>query len=470
MHRFLPLLTVLALPACGNETKLGTIDAEVEISPQLLDFQDIAVGSSAELAFQLDHIAGVDIDIRNVAITNIDGSFFTYEGEPSFTLEQGASDDLFVTYSPTQEGWHRATVEIVHTGKGARFVVDVRGHAVVPSLSVSPLGLDFGPVEPGSSASLPVTVTNDAGVAVAITDARLNNGAYTLDAVLPVDVPPNGSVVLDVVFTPTTALPVVSTLVLEVGSLALPTVSLRGNDCENGIPTAYDTDADGFTTCADDCNDADTEINPGAVETHDGVDEDCDGTIDNGTPGADDDGDGFCDDPTICTDGSLPGDCADGAVAVSPGAVEDLANGIDDDCDGIVDLGTSDLDGDGYAPEGLDCDDGDPLRAPGFTEVADGVDNDCDEIVDEGTSVFDDDGDGFCEAACTDGSVAGDCDDGRIDIFPAADEVGDFRDQDCDGAVDEGTDHADDDADGFTEIGGDCDDADALVNPALGNC
>jgi hypothetical protein len=470
MSRFLLVGPFLALSACKNDTELGAIDPELEISPQLLDFQNVAVGSAVELTFQLDHTGGLDADVRNIAVTNIDGTFFSYGGETSFAVPKDSSQEIAITYAPAAEGWHRATVEIVHTGEGGRFVVDVRGHAVVPALSVSPLGLDFGPVPTGTPVALEVTVTNDAGVPVQITDAVIGNGVFALDAVFPLDVPTTGSLPLSVVFTPETSLPVISTLVLEVGAVALPTVTLRGNDCENGIPSAYDADHDGFTTCAGDCVDDDASINPGAVEVHDGIDQDCDGAIDDGTPGADDDGDGFCDDPTVCTDGSLPGDCADGDAAVSPGAVEDLLNGIDDDCDGVVDLGTSDLDGDGYAPAGGDCDDQNALRAPGFAEVADGVDNDCDTVVDEGTSAYDDDGDGFCELACTDGSAAGDCDDARTDIFPGATEIGDFRDQDCDGTVDEGTDRADDDSDGFTEVGGDCDDADAAINPAMGNC
>ncbi len=470
MCRSSMLFAFLALSACGNDNRISEIDPVLAASPQLLDFQNVAVGSSAELAFQLDHTDGGATDVRNITVTNIDGTFFTFGGEKTFLMEQGASVQVPIGYAPTDEGWHRATVEIVYESEPGTVVLDVRGHGVVPQLTISPLGLDFGPVEPGGEKSLDVTVSNESGVAVDLTGDRVGNDVFTVDANYPLTVDNGTSQDIKVTFRPNTGVPVLSTLVLEVGSVALPTVSLRGNDCENGIPSAYDTDGDGFTTCAGDCDDSDPTINPGAVEVPDFINQDCDNKVDDGTPYGDDDNDGFCDDPLVCGDGSTPGDCADGDAAVSPNGVEDLSNGIDDDCDGVVDLGTSDLDGDGYAPAGGDCDDGNALRAPGLTEVADGVDNDCDVTIDETTSAYDDDGDGFCEIACTDGNPPGDCDDARFDVFPNAAELPDFRDQDCDGGVDEGTVNADDDSDGFTEVGGDCNDADANVNPAAGGC
>jgi hypothetical protein len=109
---------------------------------------------------------------------------------------------------------------------------------------------------------------------------------------------------------------------------------------------------------------------------------------------------------------------------------------------------------------------------PGAPELPDGLDNDCDNVVDEDTTVRDDDGDGYCEdlVACTDGSLPGDCNDGDLTMYPGGQEQPDGRDNDCDTEVDEGTINGDDDGDGFTEVGGDCDDSDPLTNPAAGNC
>jgi hypothetical protein len=125
----------------------------------------------------------------------------------------------------------------------------------------------------------------------------------------------------------------------------------------------------------------------------------------------------------------------------------------DMDCNDSCDL---DADNDGYddrARGGEDCDDTDASINPIATEVCDGVDNNCDGLIDEedpnlDTSTLldfyrDVDGDGFgltsaAQKACTVPSGAslidGDCDDDDPNTYPGAYEVPlDCIDQDCDG-------------------------------------
>ena len=92
------------------------------------------------------------------------------------------------------------------------------------------------------------------------------------------------------------------------------------NETDGGDP-ARDADDDGFVA-ADDCDDDDQTIHPGADEVaYDGIDQDCDGT-----DLVDVDEDGF--------DASEAGgtDCDDTNVAVNPDAVELPGDGLDNDC------------------------------------------------------------------------------------------------------------------------------------------
>lgn len=207
-----------------------------------------------------------------------------------------------------------------------------------------------------------------------------------------------------------------------------------------------------YSATGDDCDDARLTVNSSAVEVCDGLDNNCDGTIDEGVANAcgtcgpapaercgdeiDNDCDGlideadagcFCDGRVaqpcytgppgtsgigVCAGGqtacACPGGatfCTDGTFGECTGQVTpsaEICDGLDNDCDGAVDEGVRNACG---------------TCGPAPAEVCDGIDNDCDGVVDEGLLL-----------AC------GVCPGEEAD----SETCGDGLDNDCDGAVDEG--------------------------------
>ena len=202
-------------------------------------------------------------------------------------------------------------------------------------------------------------------------------------------------------------------------------------ECE-AFPAWADGDGDGFgaegtmrLVCElspgtadndDDCDDGDAAVHPAASEICNGLDDDCAGGVDDGADDAttwwlDHDGDGYgggafewtsCDAPSGYVGNDA--DCDDLDASVSPDGVE-VCDGIDQDCDGLVDDNAEDAltwyvdgDGDGHgsdavtvegceAPEGYvastdDCDDAVATTHPGADELCNDVDDDCDGSTD----------------------------------------------------------------------------------------
>ncbi len=294
-----------------------------------------------------------------------------------------------------------------------------------------------------------------------------------------------------------------------------PDPNETGEPTETGEPESMeDLDGDGYSPAAGDCDDDDHQVNPGASEVCDGIDNDCDGGIDNDAEDGklwyvDQDGDGYgedlegtwsCEAPEKST--LVAGDCDDTDSAIRPGAAE-WCDSVDNDCDGLVDetgaVGSTpwfpDTDMDGYGdPAGEvysctmlaghvdnaeDCDDSNGSVSPDGVEACNGLDDDCDGTVDDGfeMSVYYADSDGDLRGdplspmiSCIPPSGfvdnAFDCNDSDTEVHSEMPELCDEKDNDCNGLVDDDVTtywfYRDSDGD---EVGDDSDSIEACDRP-----
>ena len=259
----------------------------------------------------------------------------------------------------------------------------------------------------------------------------------------------------------------------------------------------------GFTENNQDCNDnllSGSLIFPGAAEVCNAADDNCNNTIDEGVQlifYEDADGDLFGNSVNTTMACTMPPgyaesntDCNDSIASgslIHPGAIE-ICNEIDDNCNTETDEGAhitfyADNDGDGYgnaliqvtgcfAPSGYvtdstDCNDTLAIINPGNPEICNALDENCNTLIDEGVLTifyYDEDGDSYGNAAnslmaCSapTGYVISneDCNDDLLtgaSIHPAATEICNAIDDNCNGQVDENVlfvFYADADGDGF---------------------
>jgi hypothetical protein len=189
--------------------------------------------------------------------------------------------------------------------------------------------------------------------------------------------------------------------------------------------TCQTTTPVGYVTNGQDCDDTNNLVNAAAAEVCDGVDNNCNGMVDDGLPlntyyrDADGDGEGSAVVLQTTCEASAPTgfvtnalDCDDHEAAVNTQTAE-ICDGLDNNCDGQTDEGLTihsfyaDTDGDGFgdqnkrlddcvdtAPSGFvsdltDCDDNNAAVNPNAIEVQDGIDNNCNGMVDETSGTTD---------------------------------------------------------------------------------
>ena len=341
--------TAFAVTLPFNDSFTGA-DASTLVSPWIISDQDGSAGSYHEIGDnKLLVAAGGDtafIDNYSLYVDNIRGNFTVIVQVVSATSTGvGSLSGIQVQNDLGNSSNHRGHVQlVVMPGTGCLLISDIEGDGIANVTMNS-----------GIPPAFPVwlrLVRNGSGYAGAYSyDAKTWNSLGTLGVGTST---PEVSVGLFSIAGGTGATGPLTRAVFDNFSLVGSTTThlfFRDADADTfGDPNATfvhssATPPAGYTTNNEDCDDKRASVNPNGSEICDGIDNDCDGNIDEGsqrqTYYQDSDNDGYgstlntrqaCVAPSGYT--SVGGDCDDSNAAVNPGMADICGDTIDQDCNG----------------------------------------------------------------------------------------------------------------------------------------
>ncbi len=254
-------------------------DAELVITPDPIDFGLVPIRQISDLDVTIENIS--DTDSPDVTITSVEwlassssALRLAADCSPPFVLEPGDEVSCGLICEPQNAGRHDGGLRVVgHDAEGGilDLRIDVNCGVGLPVLYADPMPLNFGFVEPGQTAWLPVAIGNAGNAVLNLNAVSLHDdsdSAFSLsDDFESGEYLPSEGAVVEVAFAPSETGPVVGWLVVESDDPAAPerVIAISGRGAEE-CPEGW-MDADGI--CVEICL-------PGLRRCTDGVPELCD--------------------------------------------------------------------------------------------------------------------------------------------------------------------------------------------------
>ena len=444
--------------------------SEVSLVPNgSLVFENVQLGTTREVVLTVTNSGSAALNLSEYGIQS-GSDVFSVSPETSETiLQQNVTKDITVIFEPTEVGESSgklylntdATLEAQR-----EILIDLYGVATNPVLSISELSpYDFGQVLLGGQVGpVAITLTNSGSGALLIYSVKHDvafDEAFTMvvpETNFPVILRPEADtgdqLTIYVSFAPAAEVNYQGSITLETDDVDSLNYTFefkgRGGKCPAGF---YDYD-DNPNDCEYECHN-----DPSSVEICNNIDDNCDGTTDEGYNAGQ-----LCGGVGVCPDGIYECDENDSSQTIcstNPGGSDyvnnnEICNNLDDDCDGQTDedyFVGDECDGQGLCGLGqIECKGATETRCSterggsldeSTDEICDTLDNDCDGLTDEdyGTGV-----------SC---SGVGACDNGTWECasetevicstlpggseYPQVppEELCDRQDNDCDGLTDE---------------------------------
>ena len=218
----------VSLPAIGLLAR-GTA-SQVDVTPSVVSFGNVVVGSSAIQAMQLKNSGTSSL---TVSAASTSGSGFSVSGLslPS-TLPPGGSVSFTAGFAPTTTGNQTGTISIASNSPSSPLQVAMTGTGVAATITLasSATSLSFGSVTIGGTSSQVVKLTSTGNSNVDVSKVAVRGTGFTVSDGSGVNLTPNQSTNVTVSFSPRSAGSVTGTLsVVSNASNSPLQIGLSGN-------------------------------------------------------------------------------------------------------------------------------------------------------------------------------------------------------------------------------------------------
>jgi hypothetical protein len=176
---------------------------QLAVAPTSISFSNVLVGNNQSQPGNMTNSGGASITVTQVTPT---GAGFSISGvSVPFTLASGQNQAFSVIYTPKSAGTSKGNLAIANTGTSPAMNVPLSGNSeTVGVLTVSPLSLNFGSVQVGSSQALPETLTNSGGADITVSQVNISGTGFSASGLnLPLTLQAGQSQPFTVTFKPT---------------------------------------------------------------------------------------------------------------------------------------------------------------------------------------------------------------------------------------------------------------------------
>ncbi len=190
-QRWIAVLAALAMVSCGNDSagfSLGA-EAQVDISPRVIDFGDVARGASAVQLVTVRHVGTTGTIRLDPIMLETESLDLTVGLIEATSLEPGEETRIQVVYNSDHDEPDRGELVIGHNladNPESRVTITTPGQRAV--LVTSPTIVDFGIVQAGAPATRVLDVLNGGTAPATLTGFELEDDE---DDDFSVNIPPN---------------------------------------------------------------------------------------------------------------------------------------------------------------------------------------------------------------------------------------------------------------------------------------